>query len=116
MSFLRTCSDHSPICIEFGQNSKFKTTIFHFEKCWLSQEGFADQMATWWHNYLLNDNKAVGWKCKLDKLRSKLKGWNANFRANFRASKHQLTQEISNIEHTMEQQDLSDNENFVFFS
>jgi hypothetical protein len=44
-SFPRPCLDHSPICLEFGPNSKFKSNIFRFEKCWVSHDGFSDLLA-----------------------------------------------------------------------
>jgi hypothetical protein len=57
-SFPRACSDHSPICLEFGPATKFKFTIFHFEKYWISQEDFAELLATWWHSITLGIDKA----------------------------------------------------------
>jgi hypothetical protein len=59
MSFPRLCSDHSPICFEFGPSTKCKSTIFHFEKYWLSHEGFSNQLALWWQQFHLNNNKAL---------------------------------------------------------
>jgi hypothetical protein len=76
-----------------------KLLFFIFKKCWVSQESFADQMATWWYSYLLNDNKAFEWKYKLDKIRSKLKKrLECCFRADLRVSKQNLTQVISDLE------------------
>jgi hypothetical protein len=31
-SYPRVCSDHSPICLDFGSTIKFKNSIFRFEK------------------------------------------------------------------------------------
>jgi exonuclease III len=56
-SFPRACSDHSPICLEFGPITKFKSTLFRFEKCWLTQEGFAEMLANWWHSITLGMDK-----------------------------------------------------------
>jgi hypothetical protein len=113
-SFPRVCSDHSPISLEFRPASRFKSTIFRFEKCWLGQDGFSDLMTTWWNSMVLENNKALNWKFKLDKIRSKIK-WHVNFRAQIRSCKQTLIQDISSLESVMEQQDLSDDEIFDFF-
>jgi hypothetical protein len=52
----------------------------------------------------------------MDKMRSKFRGWNANFRASIRNSKQILLHDLSSLESVMECRDLSDEEISTLFS
>jgi hypothetical protein len=77
-SFDRTMSDHSPICLDNGISQLIPPSMFKFEAFWLNQEGFSELMAKWWSSFPPGPLIAQIWKLKLDQLRIKLKGWNAN--------------------------------------
>jgi hypothetical protein len=58
-SFPQIGSYHSPICLEFGPSSQFKSCIFRFEIFWISQEGFSEFLANWWNSLQLGVDKAL---------------------------------------------------------
>lgn len=61
--------------------------MVRFEKVWLSQEGFKEQVEVWWNEYQLTDNLGNSWKLKMEFLRKKLRGWNINYRGNIKKLK-----------------------------
>jgi hypothetical protein len=63
----------------------------------------------------LGDDKALDWQNRMSILRSKLKGWNINIKAEMKKKKLSLVQKNSNFELLMEQRDLSDSEISMFF-
>jgi hypothetical protein len=115
-SFPRACSNHSTIYLEFGHITKFKSIIFRFEKCWLTQEGFAEMLANWWHNITLGMDKARDGNLKWIRCGPNLEVGMRILELPFRNSKQTLLHDLSSLESVRECRDLSDEEISTLFS
>lgn len=69
-----------------------------FEKSWIDQEGFIDLIYSWWTSYTLSNYLGNSWKFKLQFLRQKLRGWNANLQGHKRRQKHELLDKLTHYE------------------
>jgi hypothetical protein len=72
-------------------------------------------MVKWWKSFPHGPLTAQIWKLKLNQLRLKLKGWNANLKRVIKDKKVQLTSSIKDFELLLETRDLSSDEYDAFF-
>jgi hypothetical protein len=114
--FNRIISDHSPIYLDNGISHISSPHMFKFEAYWLNQEGFSDLMAKWWLSFPSGPLTSQIWKIKLEQLRLKLKGWNANLKRENRDKKHHFTSSITQYELLLGQRDLSEDKYISFFA
>jgi hypothetical protein len=102
-------SDHFSICLDNGNSHIFQPHMFKFKAYWLNQKGYSELMAQWWNSFSSDPFMAQLWKLKLEHLRLKLKGWNANLNKHIRDNKAQFFSSI-----TYEIRELSDDEYISF--
>jgi hypothetical protein len=67
-----------------GHNSQH---IFRFEKWWLEMPDFTKVVEKAWDLKCPSSDPVQIWQCKIRNLRSKIRGWNRNRKAEIRKSK-----------------------------
>ena len=71
----RPISDHFLILLEGGGMKRGPST-FRFENMWLGEEGFKNQMKTWWESLNFTRTFSFVLDAKLRALKDILKTWN----------------------------------------
>ncbi|KAH7676675.1 RNA-directed DNA polymerase protein [Dioscorea alata] len=106
-------SDHSPICLEFG-NHHSQPRLFRFEKSWYTNEQLENLIQSWWSETNPEGYRAFILSKKLANLKVQLRIW---AKETFRASnlhKTNLLIELNSLDSLQENRPLSHDESIRF--
>ncbi|WMV48115.1 hypothetical protein MTR67_041500 [Solanum verrucosum] len=104
-----TCSDHSPIALNYGKLN-LKKTYFKFEQWWMKVEGFREKVKEWWASFTVNGTTSYRLKTKLKLLKGKLKEWEPENRGNWKHRKEDVLNQIASLETIQELRTLNEEE------
>ena len=92
-SLARVGSDHTPLVVDTGTLTVPRQKQFRFEKWWLKQDGFDQEVIKNWSNPG-RSRKAINiWQFKVRNFRKFAKGWSANIESAQHKKKQQLIAE-----------------------
>jgi hypothetical protein len=102
----RNGSDHTPLCINFGDNTPAGKKPFRFEKWWLEKEDCIKSVTNSWNTPVKGRSATDIWQQKQKRLRKCLKGWNANIESEQKRVKKELIAEFDCLDIMSETQQL----------
>jgi hypothetical protein len=94
----REISDHNPIILDTLENREQKSRNFKFEKSWLKEDDFLDNVERIWRQPMYAKNSLEVVQIKLKRVKSCLKGWGANIRGRDKKKKQELHMELDILE------------------
>lgn len=97
-SITRVGSDHWPVVLEEGSNSKNNKRVFRFENSWVQRADFQQMVRERWQQRIEFGRKKEysldKWHKKICRLRSFLKGWGGNLKGEHKRIKEEIRLQI----------------------
>jgi hypothetical protein len=106
-------SDHTPLILDSGQDIQCTSNRFFFESGWFELLLFADMFEAIWGDLaakVRGRDVLDWWSFMSSGVRKKLKGWNANRKAEANAAKAALLQQIKGLDEKANSLGLDDEE------
>lgn len=106
----RSCSDHTPLVFDTGNNCSLGKKRFRFKKWWLENKDFKQIVIKACNSQDRTGSAMDIWQEKIRVLRRNVRGWAANMVAELNRNKKNLADEYNVLELEAENRTLSEEE------